>query len=50
VKAQVATAVGISPDRVRIIAPFVGGAFGGKTMAQQAVEAARLARAAGRPV
>ena len=50
VKAQVAEGLGISPDRVRVITPFVGGGFGGKTMAPQAVEAARLARATGRPV
>ena len=50
VKTQVASALGVPPDRVRIITPFVGGGFGGKTMAPQAVEAARLAKATGRPV
>ncbi|MBZ5558010.1 MAG: molybdopterin-dependent oxidoreductase [Acidobacteriia bacterium] len=50
VKTQVADSLGVPPDRVRIITPFVGGGFGGKTMGQQAVEAARLARATGRPV
>jgi nicotinate dehydrogenase subunit B len=50
VKPQVAEALGVPPDRVRVITPFVGGGFGGKTMAPQAVEAARLARATGRPV
>jgi isoquinoline 1-oxidoreductase len=35
---------------VRVITPFVGGGFGGKTRHQQVVEAARLAKLAGRPV
>jgi CO/xanthine dehydrogenase Mo-binding subunit len=35
---------------VRIITPFVGGGFGGKSASQQAIEAARLAVAAGKPV
>jgi CO/xanthine dehydrogenase Mo-binding subunit len=50
VKAQVAQALGIPPKDVRVITPFVGGGFGGKSAGPQAVEAARLARAAGRPV
>ncbi len=33
-----------------MIAPYVGGAFGGKSAGPQAVEAARLAKAAGAPV
>jgi CO/xanthine dehydrogenase Mo-binding subunit len=35
---------------VRIVAPYVGGGFGGKTAGPQAVEAARLAKATGKPV
>ena len=35
---------------VRVITPFVGGGFGGKTRNLQAVEAARLAKITGRPV
>jgi nicotinate dehydrogenase subunit B len=50
VQEQVAGALGFSSQNVRIITPFVGGGFGGKTSAPQAVEAARLAKAAGRPV
>jgi isoquinoline 1-oxidoreductase len=46
----VAQALGFPPDKVRVIAPYVGGGFGGKGASQQAVEAARLARAAGKPV
>ena len=37
-------------DRVRVITPFIGGGFGGKAHAPQAVEAALLARKAGCPV
>jgi isoquinoline 1-oxidoreductase len=47
---KVARAIDFSPDRVRVITPFVGGGFGGKTSNMQAVEAARLARTVGRPV
>jgi nicotinate dehydrogenase subunit B len=50
VKPAVAQALGIQPENVRIITPFVGGGFGGKSGAPQAVEAARLAKAAGKPV
>lgn len=50
VRTQIAEALGIASDRVRVIVPFVGGGFGGKTMAPQAVEAARLSRVTGRPV
>ena len=47
---KIAQAIGFSPDKVRVITPFVGGGFGGKTSNMQAVEAARLARTVGRPV
>ncbi len=40
---QVARALGLSIDRVRIITPYVGGGFGGKSAGAQALEAARLA-------
>ena len=46
----VARALRSSPDRVRVITPFVGGGFGGKSQSQQAVEAARLAKLVRRPV
>jgi isoquinoline 1-oxidoreductase subunit beta len=46
----VAEALGIPRDRVRVIVPDMGGGFGGKHTAEPAVEAARLARAAGKPV
>ncbi len=47
---QIASAIGFPAERVRVITPFVGGGFGGKTNNQEAVEAARLAKAAGKPV
>ncbi len=50
VRRQVAAALGLAPDQVRIVTPFVGGGFGGKTAGQQAVEAARLSQLTGRPV
>jgi isoquinoline 1-oxidoreductase len=37
-------------DKVRVIVPDTGGGFGGKHTGETAVEAAKLARAAGRPV
>jgi isoquinoline 1-oxidoreductase len=42
--------LGMSLETVRVITPFVGGGFGGKSPSQQGVEAARLARITGRPV
>jgi nicotinate dehydrogenase subunit B len=49
-QSDVAEVLGISPKQVRVIAPFVGGGFGGKTRNQQVVEAARLAKLMGKPV
>ncbi len=43
-------ALGVPHDRIRVIVPDTGGSFGGKHTADAAVEAARLARAAGKPV
>jgi isoquinoline 1-oxidoreductase len=47
---KVARAIGFSDSQVRVITPFVGGGFGGKSGNAQAAEAARLAKAVGRPV
>ena len=47
---EVARTLGLELRNVRVITPFVGGGFGGKTRNQQVVEAARLARLAGKPV
>ena len=46
----VASAVGLPSKDVRVITPFVGGGFGGKSQNRQVVEAARLAKLAGKPV
>jgi len=50
VRAEVAEAFGLSEDRVRVIVPDMGSGYGGKHTGEQAIEAARLAREAGRPV
>lgn len=47
---HVARALGFAPEAVRVITPFLGGGFGGKSADRQAVEAARLAQLCGRPV
>ncbi|HEY5162672.1 MAG TPA: molybdopterin cofactor-binding domain-containing protein [Terriglobales bacterium] len=50
VKQQVAQALRLAPENVRVITPYVGGGFGGKSASRQAVEAARLAKLTGKPV
>jgi nicotinate dehydrogenase subunit B len=50
VRAELAQTLGLPEERVRVIAPDAGGGFGGKHAAGVAIEAAVLARAAGRPV
>jgi nicotinate dehydrogenase subunit B len=47
---EVARATGMNSKNVRIITPFVGGGFGGKSAIPQATEAARLAKITGKPV
>ena len=47
---KIARALELDPENVRVMTPFVGGGFGGKTYDLQAVEAARLAWSVGRPV
>ena len=47
---QVARALKLPVEKVRIITPYVGGGFGGKSASAQAIEAARLAVASGKPV
>jgi isoquinoline 1-oxidoreductase len=49
-KEEVAQALGVPSQNVRVIMPFVGGGFGGKTRNTQAVQAARLAKITGKPV
>ena len=50
VKQQVAEALQVAPEKVRVIVPYVGGGFGGKSASRQAIEAARLAKLTGKPV
>ena len=50
VRGQIAEAFHVPPDRVRVIVPDFGGGFGGKHTGEAAIEAARLAKEAGRPV
>ncbi len=50
VRQQVAQALNVQPDAVRVITPYVGGGFGGKSASRQALEAARLAKIVGRSV
>jgi isoquinoline 1-oxidoreductase len=47
---EIAKTLGMKPQNVRVIAPYVGGGFGGKSAASQAVEAAQLAKITGKPV
>ena len=42
--------MGLTRENVRVITPFVGGGFGGKSANSQGVEAARLAKLTGKPV
>ena len=50
VRSELAQVFRLPEDHVRVQVPDTGGAYGGKHTGEAAVEAARLARAAGRPV
>jgi isoquinoline 1-oxidoreductase len=50
VRDELARALKIAVERVRVIVPDTGSGYGGKHTGEAAVEAARLARAAGKPV
>jgi isoquinoline 1-oxidoreductase len=50
VRGELATALKLPPDRVRVIVPDMGAGYGGKHTGEAALEAARLAKAAGKPV
>ncbi|MEX0781305.1 MAG: molybdopterin cofactor-binding domain-containing protein [Dehalococcoidia bacterium] len=50
VRGEMAVYFGIDEANVHVIAPEIGGGFGGKSIYRPAIEAARLARIAGRPV
>ncbi|WP_454883876.1 aldehyde oxidoreductase molybdenum-binding subunit PaoC [Sphingomonas oryzagri] len=50
-KGDVAATLGVPPEKVRLISPYIGGGFGGKLFVRSdAIMAALGARAAGRPV
>ena len=46
----IAKELGFPLEKVRVIVPFVGGGFGGKSAYKQGVEAAKLAKLSGKPV
>jgi isoquinoline 1-oxidoreductase len=50
VRQALADAFHLQPAAVRVIVPYFGGGFGGKHTGEAAIEAARLAKDAGRPV
>lgn len=50
VQSEVAQVLGVPANKVRVFPVYVGGGFGGKNSNRQAIEAARLARKAGKPV
>lgn len=50
VRSELAAAFQMAEDHVRVIVPDTGSAYGGKHSGEAAIEAARLARAAKRPV
>jgi len=49
-KAELARSLGLAPDAVRVIVPDFGSGFGGRHTPDAGIEAARLAKAAGKPV
>lgn len=50
VQGQLCETFRLPPQRVRVIVPDTGGGFGGKHTGEAAIEAARLAKSAGKPV
>ena len=49
-RTRIAGALGLDEKSVRVITPFLGGGFGGKSASDQANEAATLAKMTGKPV
>jgi Aerobic-type carbon monoxide dehydrogenase, large subunit CoxL/CutL homologs len=50
VRSELAQAFQIPENRIRVIVPDMGSGYGGKHSGECALEAARLAKAAGKPV
>jgi isoquinoline 1-oxidoreductase len=49
-RSELARTFGVTEDKVRVIVPDTGSGYGGKHTVEAAIEAARLAKAAGKPV
>jgi nicotinate dehydrogenase subunit B len=47
---EIAKLLGLASNKVRVITPYVGGGYGGKSQIGQAVQAARLSKMTGSPV
>jgi nicotinate dehydrogenase subunit B len=47
---EIGRAIGLNADKVRVITPYVGGGYGGKSQVGQAIQAARLSKMTGFPV
>jgi nicotinate dehydrogenase subunit B len=50
VRSELSRALNVPENRIRVIVPDMGSGYGGKHTGEAAVEAARLAKAAGKPV
>ena len=50
VRGELASALGTTEDKIRVIMPDAGSGYGGKHNGECAIEAARLAKGAGKPV
>jgi isoquinoline 1-oxidoreductase len=50
VRGELATAFSLPQEKVRVIVPDMGSGYGGKHTGEAAIEAAKLAKAAGKPV
>lgn len=49
-QAEIARILGMPMEKVRVIPPFLGGGFGGKSSSSQMIEAARIAKITGKPI
>jgi isoquinoline 1-oxidoreductase len=49
-RSDLARTFNVAPEKVRVIVPDMGSAYGGKHTSEHALEAARIAKAAGKPV
>ncbi len=47
---EIGKAIGLASDAVRVITPYIGGGYGGKSQVGQAVQAARLSKMTGIPI